>query len=191
MKGPIGLLLAAGSGSRFGADKLKHPLTSGLWLAQQACRNLLAGVDRVIAVVRAEDELAACLRREGADTVVCADAHAGMGTSLVCGVHHSHNAGGWLIALADMPWINPATIRQVAEALQGGAPIAAPAYLGQRGHPVGFARAFGPELIELRGDEGAKTLLQIHAAKLRLLACDDPGILRDVDRPADLAAHAG
>jgi len=52
MEGPlVGLLLAAGSSRRFGADKLTQPLPEGDWLAVRACRNLLAGIDRVLAVV--------------------------------------------------------------------------------------------------------------------------------------------
>lgn len=183
---PVGLLLAAGSGSRFGADKLQQSLPNGLWLAQQACRNLVLGIGRVVAVVRSESELAERLRAEGAEVVVCADAEGGMGISLACGVRHAWGAGGWLIALADMPWIEPETIRSVAGALRSGAAIAAPVFEGRRGHPVGFGREFGARLAALQGDEGAKSLLRAHADQLRSIDCRDPGILRDVDVPADL-----
>ncbi len=64
--------------------------------------------------------------------------------------------------------------------------IAAPAYRGERGHPVGFARRFLDELSALHGDQGAKELIAEHPDWVTLYEVDDPGVLRDVDRPSDL-----
>ena len=184
----VGLLLAAGYSRRFGADKLRESLPGGDWVAVRACRNLLAGTDRVLAVARpGGDELAERLRAEGAEIRVCAEADKGMGASLACGVRCSPDAGGWLIALADMPWIAPETIRSVAAAICAGAPLSAPVFRGRRGHPVGFAQSYREELAALNGDGGAKTLIRSGLDQLRLIECDDPGILLDIDEPADLA----
>jgi molybdenum cofactor cytidylyltransferase len=95
-------------------------------------------------------------------------------------------ADGWLIALADMPNVPTAVIAALSAELQAGAPLVAPTYQGQRGHPVGFSRAFYPELSALSGDRGARHLLDQHAAQLRLIAVEEPGILRDIDTPEDL-----
>jgi molybdenum cofactor cytidylyltransferase len=96
-------------------------------------------------------------------------------------------ATGWLVALGDMPFIHPASIAAVAQALAAGPQaIAAPVHAGRRGHPVGFGAAHGPALAALQGDEGARALLQRHAHALQLVPVDDPGVLRDVDTPADL-----
>jgi molybdenum cofactor cytidylyltransferase len=76
----------------------------------------------------------------------------------------------------------------VLAALQNGSPIAAPAYQGQRGHPVGFSAAFGGALRALHSDAGARELLQRHAAEITLIACDDAGTLADIDTPSDLPA---
>ena len=85
-----------------------------------------------------------------------------------------------------MPWIAPASIAAVADALQGGAEIAAPSYRGQRGHPVGFARSYGGLLTTLTGDEGARAIVAARQWAVRFVEVDDPGVLRDVDRPDDL-----
>ncbi len=183
----VGILLAAGASLRFGADKLTHSLPNGDLVAVRACRNLLVGTDSVLAVVRpGSEELAALLQAEGAEVRICADAERGMGTSLVFGIRACPDPAGWLIALADMPWIKPATIRMVAGALRSGAAIAAPCWQGRRGHPVGFSRIFGPELAALSGDEGAKKVIQTHPEQLRLIDCDDAGVLQDIDKPEDL-----
>jgi molybdenum cofactor cytidylyltransferase len=186
-----GILLAGGSGSRFrasgGGDKLLHPLADGTPIAVQSLRNLLAAVPRVVAVVRpGADDLAVRLRDAGADVTVCADAADGMGRTLAHAVRHAGAAGGYVVALADMPFIPPATIRAVAAAIVSGALIAAPSRDGVRGHPVGFAARLGGPLAALAGDAGARELLRQHAAEIALLPTDDPGVLRDIDSVADL-----
>jgi len=187
MSSIVGILLAAGASRRFGADKLAQRLPNGDLVAARACRNLLAGTDRVLAVVRpGSEELTALLQAEGAEVRICADAEQGMGESLAFGIRACPNAKGWLIALADMPWIEPATILKIADALHSGATIAAPCWQGRRGHPVGFSHILGPELAVLSGDKGAKTVLQAHLEQLCIVDCDDEGVLRDIDKPEDL-----
>ena len=195
----LGILLAAGQSTRFGSHKLLHPLPDGTPLAIAALRNLTQGVDQVAAVVRPDDhELAHLLVAEGAQLVYCAEAGKGMGASLACGVRDegsqvvlsataSSDADGWLITLGDMPSISPDTILHVADRLRAGVPLVAPVYHGQRGHPVGFSKEFFGALAELRGDSGARQLVEANSSRLDLLACDDAGILCDIDTPADLA----
>ena len=125
--GPIvGILLAAGASRRFGADKLTQSLPDGDVVAVRACRNLLAGTDSVLAVVRPGSELAALLQAEGADVLICADADQGMSASLVSRYPRASRSRRLADRLGDMPWIAPTTIRKVANALRMGATIAAP-----------------------------------------------------------------
>lgn len=183
----VGILLAAGASKRFGANKLTQSLPDGDLVAVRACRHLLAGVDEVLAVVRPGNEaLATLLQAEGAEVLICADADQGMGVSLACGVRARPDASGWLVALADMPWIAPATIHKIAETLRSGATIAAPCRQGQRGHPVGFAHSLREELAGLSGDTGARSVIQAHSSQLHLVDCDDSGIFKDIDTPDDL-----
>lgn len=98
------------------------------------------------------------------------------------------DAAGWLVALADMPFIQPDTLHRVAAALADGAELAAPVFNGQRGHPVGFAARWRDALLALQGDEGARALVGANRLSMRRIATDDPGVLRDVDRPEDLAS---
>jgi len=94
-----------------------------------------------------------------------------------------------VIALADMPFVSPDTFRRVALAIVAGSGIIAPVYGGERGHPVGFRSDLGPALAGLRGDEGARTVVAASRDLLTLLPVDDPGILRDIDRPSDLTGQ--
>lgn len=181
------ILLAAGSGSRFGGDKLLHPLPDATPIGVAAARNLLAAVPDVVAVVRPGDfPLADLLEQEGCYVTVCPHAARGMGASFAHGVGARRNADGWVIALADMPSIKSATIAAIVRELEAGKELVAPVYQGQRGHPVGFGKRFGAQLAALDGDAGARDIIAAHKGELTLVECDDPGILHDIDRREDL-----
>ena len=188
MSGVTGILLAAGSGSRFGSDKLLHPLVTGVPMALTSARTFKAVVRDSVAVVRpGAGKLAELLAAEGYRVVICANADQGMGASLACAARAAGEADGYLIALADMPFLRPTTIAAVREALVAGAPLAAPYFRARRGHPVGLSRRFFPQLLALRGDEGAKRVIAANEKQMVKIPVGDPGALRDIDRPEDLA----
>jgi molybdenum cofactor cytidylyltransferase len=182
-----GILLAAGNARRFGCNKLLHPLPDGIPVAVQAARRLVDALPNSIAVVRPDDvELRNALTGTGLDIIVNPDASEGMGTSLARGVHAAGEATGWMIALADMPWIESATIDTLAMQLCRGASIIAPIHAGRRGHPVGFSGRWREALGDLSGDSGARRLLDAHPDALELIETTDPGVIRDIDYPHDL-----
>lgn len=188
-----GILLAAGASVRFGGEKLlatlpsSSPAHAGAPLALASYRNLAAELPRVVVVVRpGSHALASLLAQANAEVVECARAEEGMGASLACGVGETREATGWVVALADMPWIAADSIRRVLAALRGGAPIVAPRHGGRRGHPVGFGAKHRDALLALRGDRGARDVIAAHAGDLVEIDVDDPGVLRDVDVRGDL-----
>lgn len=192
----VGILLAAGRGIRFGGAKLLAALPAaapgvpaGTPVGAASAVNLANALSDTIAVVRAGDaDLSARLRAAGMRVVECARADEGMGASLAFGVATTKDADGWVIALADMPRIAPATIAAVAAALAAGADLAAPSFRGARGHPVGFSRRHYAALTALSGDAGARSLIERHQDRLTLIDVDDPGILADIDTPDDLGS---
>jgi len=187
-EGVCGILLASGSGTRFGSDKLMHVLSEGGEpIAAHAARHLAQAIPGSVAVVRAGNSaLARMLRARGMRIAVCRDASEGMGRTLAAGVRASSNASGWVVALADMPFVQVDTIARIAAAVKDGAVIAAPRYLGQRGHPVGLARRFREDLEALQGDAGARGIVTAHPEWITLIDVDDPGVIQDIDTPADL-----
>jgi molybdenum cofactor cytidylyltransferase len=184
-----GILLAAGQATRFGSHKLLHPLADGTPLVITALRTLRHGVDEIITVTRPDDAaLIQLLQKEQVRLITCPNAARGMGASLACGVRATPAASGWVIALGDMPDVPPQVIAAVAEHLRNGGGIVAPTHQGRRGHPVGFSREFIGELSQLDGDAGARHVIAAHEDQLSLLPCSEPGILRDIDTPGDLAS---
>lgn len=184
---PVGILLAAGAGQRFGADKLLQPLSDGIPVAVHAAQHLRAALPRVIAVVApGADTLSQLLAQQGCEVLVNPHPETGMSSSLVSGVASAPEASGWIIALGDMPWIKVDSIAQVAARMATGASLVAPSYGGRRGHPVGLGASRYAAILELQGDQGARSILAGQANQLVLLPVQDPGVLRDVDTPEDL-----
>ena len=182
-----GILLAAGQGRRFGSNKLLHPLDDGIPLVLHAARTLQAALPETLAVVNARDsETGELLKREGMNIVLNHAADAGMGTSIACGVHASLQANGWLIALADMPYLSIQTIRSVVAGLCSRDSICAPRYGNQRGHPVVFGSAYANALMKLSNDEGARHIIAANRRYLTLVDTRDQGVVTDIDHQDDL-----
>jgi len=109
--------------------------------------------------------------------------HPGMGDSIAAAVRATHDAAGWLILPADLPLIDPQTLRALA-LVSSGAEVLVPEYQGQRGHPVRFAKCCGEALAGLQGNQGAAAV--VAAFRSALWPVDDPGCVMDIDTVADL-----
>ena len=184
-----GLLLCGGKSSRFGSDKLCVTIDSSPLVAHSA-RHLLEGIGNALAVVPpGAAALRQALESAGCEILESPNTARGLGASLAAGIEATPDADGWIVALGDMPFIEPETIAAVLRKLEEGALLAAPVLpAGQRGHPVGFGRALRDELVALDRDEGARSVIAAHRADLVLVRVDDPGIVKDIDTPADLHA---
>lgn len=179
------LLLAAGRGERFGAQKLLAKLPDGSSIIATCLERLRAGGGPVLAVVRDDPVLIGALASLGCEWQLNARADEGVGTSIAAGVSASSRSDGWLIALGDMPYLKPQTVLAVKEGISAST-IAIPAHAGNRGHPVGFGGDFGSELAVLRGDRGARAVVEKYARCIRVIEVDDAGVLEDIDFPADI-----
>ena len=182
-----GILLAAGQSSRFGSQKLMAPLPDGTPIGLRSALVLAAAVDSLTVITRVHDsELKKHFTTAGLTCLDCEAAGEGMSASLRTGIGATRDACAWLIALADMPFIRPATLQAVVAALRRGHGIVQPTLNGRGGHPVGFQRRYREELMALEGDRGGREILHRHRNDLHRIAVDDTGVLRDVDTPADL-----
>src|SRR5205085_9901912 len=110
-----------------------------------------------------------------------------MGASLACAAAAAPEESAFMIALADMPYIRASSLTAIRDSLANGVHLVAPYFRTRRGHPVGIGARFRNELLNASGDEGARQLLERHATELVKIPVGDPGVIRDVDRPSDLA----
>lgn len=195
------IVLAAGSGARFGGGKLLAPWRGGILLDGALAAAFAAPARSVIVVTGAQGlEVEAAARRHadlaGMTTrlsLVHADDHAeGMGASLRRGAGAlPADCAGVFVFLGDMPRIPPAVLAPLAAAVRAGAPAAAPVFQGQRGHPALIGAALLPRLAALTGDAGARAVLKDLGSQLALIEAPDDGVLFDVDRRGDLDEPTG
>lgn len=109
----------------------------------------------------------------------------GISSSIRVGIENlPESCPGVLLALGDTPFFTPETLHRI---IGPGAEqeIRVPIYRGQMGHPKYFPSWLFPELKQLAGDRGAKALINNHQKRCRRIEVDDPGTLRDFDRPSD------
>lgn len=181
------MLLAGGAARRFGANKILATLPDGKTAGLCAAANLATAVDALLVVVRADDiATASAFEAAGYRVVPCADAALGMAHSLACGVAASRDSAAWMVALADMPRIEPTTLTLLAACWRREDSIIVPRCGESAGHPVIFPARFGEELMVLEGDRGARRVLDAHVNEIYEFITDDRGVLYDVDTPADL-----
>lgn len=185
---PVIVVLAAGSGSRFGGErhKLLQPFGASTVLGS-TLRNAVESQLPVVVVTTAALAPVAARQLALRDIVVVSEEQAarGMGHSISCGVGERSGAPGWLILPGDMPLVRPRALLAVATALEHH-PVVYAQCRGQRGHPVGFAAELYSELVMLKGDDGARRVVLRYPAHGEDI--DDEGVLLDIDTASDLAA---
>ncbi len=182
-----GLLLAAGGASRFGSPKVLAPYRGkplvwrGVRLLAPRCP---AGVHVVVGPSAAG--VRAALAGEAATLVENPDWGRGLSTSLVSGVAAlPPEADAVLILLCDQPAVTAEDLDALIAAWQVEPELIAAAGFNERlGPPVIIPRAFWPQLAALRGDQGARSLLEWHTERATV---DMPHAALDVDTPEDLA----
>lgn len=190
MTGITAIILAAGQGSRFRAeagankDKLLAPCVGRDGITRPVIEQVLVNLPLAVArrwLVTSPDrtEVIRLAKEHGCEVLLLRSP--GMGDSIAAAVAASGPSAGWLVVLGDMPFTLPASIEQVISRLEEDG-VSVPVHAGQYGHPVGFGRSFGPALMALTGDRGAKPLFA--QATVQEVAVDDPGVVWDVDVPA-------
>ncbi|PBQ05374.1 CTP--molybdopterin cytidylyltransferase [Pseudomonas congelans] len=182
------LVLAAGRSRRFAGDKRQALLPCGRTLLTASLENAQNAFGKTAVVLRPDDQADALGIASNVTIIRSEHAELGMGHSLASAVAAVMDSAADAVAivLADMPWIQPQTLHDLA-GMADPQRIALPMHEGQRGHPVIIGRHFWPALLKLEGDQGAKAMIIDNPEACDVLHCDDPGILRDADTPSALA----
>jgi CTP:molybdopterin cytidylyltransferase MocA len=189
-----GVVLAAGSGSRFGKSAKQLAELDGIPLLEHALRAVEAvpSIERIVVVLGARaDEILAGVDFGAAEPVVCEDWADGQAASLRCGIRAVAGADAAVLTLGDMPRITPAVIAQFADiATRYGTTARARAiYDGLPGHPVVLGREYFDQIAALQGDVGAREVLKAIGAYP--VECSHLCSPADVDTPAALEELRG
>jgi len=185
------LLLAAGSSSRMrGGDKLLEQVAGRPLLASVAQAAIGTGVPVTVALPPDRPARAAALEGLALRQVTVPDAKDGMAQSLKAGLAAIPAAAGVMLLLADLPEITTQDLRRILDCWQEEpqAILRGAAADGTPGHPVCFPPDLRDDLMTLKGDEGAKSVLVRHRARLRLVPLPGRHATTDLDTPEDWAA---
>jgi len=189
------IILAAGTSSRMGeaGNKLLLPLHNRPVLAH-VIEAVLGSQARPIILVlghQAEEvkaRIQADLRESALEIVENADYAQGQSTSMKAGLrallasHAGQHLTSVIFLLGDQPMITSAMIdRLIALREQTGRPIVLPLYGGQRGNPVVFSLDLVPELLQVSGDEGGRSIIQRHLQEVATLEMGEEAANFDVD----------
>ena len=180
------ILLAAGKSTRYGSNKLLATIDGKQTLLLQTANRILTISKQLLVISNDNDDtINTLLDEKNIPHTSTPDSRLGMAHSLAYGVQQRPCWNGWIICLADMPTIRPATYHAVQHSLKEQK-LVVPRYKNRTGNPVGFSRPFFSRLIKLEGDKGAKPILQACSSQVFHLNCEDPGILMDADTPKEL-----
>jgi len=183
------MILAAGTSSRYGENKLLLPFGETSVLRTTVTHILAAGPDETIVVTGHEAErIEAEVRDLPVRIVHNPDfREADMISSIQAGLRalEPTNAAAALIALGDMPML-PSEIAATLMRMHrlGCGDIVAPRFGEQRGHPVLIARRFWAEALAIPPRTPLRVLLAAHPESVALLQVNTDRVLRDVDTPA-------
>ncbi len=175
-----GLILAAGSGSRFGPESKLVEDLGGRPLLEHAIRAMCAvfTVDPIVVVLGAQaDVVRAHVRFGRAGSLVCEGWSRGISETLKCGVRALASADRVLVTLGDSPTVTSSVVERFVSAPPGARAV----YGGRPGHPAVLGPAHVAALRTLAGDKGARALLDGPT-----IECSDLCSGMDVDTPEDL-----
>ncbi len=181
-------ILAAGAGARFGGPKVLAELGGRPIVRRAVDAAMESGLRPVITVVGPGFGSIERVLPAGVDVVTAPAARLGLAHSLralIRALDGWRQVGAVCVGLGDQPLVGPDAYRNLAASYAAGSSLAVATYAGQRRNPVLIGRNHWPALLRLRGDVGARALMD--RFPVLEVACDGTGRPDDVDTLADLA----
>jgi CTP:molybdopterin cytidylyltransferase MocA len=189
-----GIVLAAGASRRMGEPKALLEVDGQPFL-ERAIRLLRqAGCRYVLAVVAPDDDwIVRIADTSGAAVVINDKADSEQIDSLRLGIANLPDDYDAVVVLpVDFPRVQQKTVDALfAEYARQPSAVLNPTYHGKPGHPVIFSSDVVAELLRPDLPHGARSVIEQHTAEARTLEVDDPGVLIDIDTPADFREHVG
>ena len=188
-----GIILAAGESVRFGQTKQLVRLKEKYlveWVLDAALHSQLTSVVLVLGhehqkIIKA---LGAKLDQSKLEVIINHQYHEGQSTSLKVGLNHfKDDFSAVMYLLGDQPMLKPDNIDQLLERFGASdKQICVPVYQGQRGNPTIFKRQVFEEILQIKGDIGARSIIDKDKARVLRIDITDPLCFFDIDLPQDL-----
>ena len=184
------IVLAAGQSIRMGDDNKLVKKYKNRYLINHILNTLIKSkIEKIIVVLGFEKSRVRkiIIKNKKINFVFNKNYKSGMASSIKTGLKRvSKKNIGFLIVQADMPLISKNIINSICYAIKNNKKeIIAPTYKGKIGNPVGFKISIIKKLIKIRGDYGAKKMIQKNKIKLALIKVRSKSILKNFNTQKD------
>ena len=179
-----GLILAAGSSTRFGQVKQLLAFRETTLLGQVVENALRSSLDEVVVVLgHRADEIQKAVNLDHVRVVMNEVYVQGQSTSLKVGLSAAvSDTEAVMFILGDQPLVGPDVVNRLIDGYaRTRAPIVLPTHRGRRGNPVVVDRTLFPRIESLTGDAGARVLFEEYAEAIVEIEVEEDSIHLDVD----------
>jgi len=192
-RNPIaGIILAAGTSTRFARPKQLLLLKDKYMIEWVLDAALGSRLDRIVLVLGDSHQMVLealdqKLQNSKLSIEICTEFHKGQSHSLRAGLSKvKDDFTAVMFLLGDQPMISSATINILLERYRADdKDICVPTCRGKRKNPTTFSHRFYRQLMEIRGDKGARELIDQNPDRISTVELDDPLIFLDIDTPQD------
>jgi molybdenum cofactor cytidylyltransferase len=159
------IILAAGASTRMGQPKQLLKYNDANLIQHAIDEALAAGSQKVLIVLGSgAEKISEQINKKQANILYNKNWEEGMASSIKEGLQQSlllsANVDVIILMVCDQPYVNAALLRNLLnQHIESGKPIIASQYKDTLGTPVLFHKSFFPELLKLKGDTGAKTIV--------------------------------
>ena len=182
------ILLAAGESKRMNGENKLTKKIHGTPLIKHSVKNILSSsVNELIIVLGHQKEIIEKLidKNEKIKFVFNKDFESGMASSIKIGLDNlSEKTEAFFICLGDMPMVSPDIYNQLIKS-KDNKEIIVPTYKGQQGNPVLFDKSMKEKVLDIRGDVGAKKILELNKAKILNVEVNSKSIRKDFNTKDD------
>jgi len=182
------ILLAAGQSKRMrGENKLVKKI-DGIPLIKHSVENILSSsINELIIVLGYQKEIIEKLinKNKKIKFVFNKDFESGMASSIKVGLNYmSKNAEAFFICLGDMPMVKSDIYNQLIKS-RNQKDILVPTYNNQQGNPVLFSKSMKEKITSIKGDVGAKKILELNKNKTLNLEINNKSIIKGFNTEED------
>jgi molybdenum cofactor cytidylyltransferase len=182
------IVLAAGSSSRMGTQKLLLPFGKATVITHIVEQILASKIENVNVVVGHQpDEIRKELSGKPIEIVLNREYQSGMLSSVRAGLRDIPKyCEAMFVILGDQPSITTELIDKMIQAFYSSEKkIIVPLHSGKRGHPILFSKIYSDEILTKYDDAGLRGILQAHSDDVYEMEVLSPGVLSDMDYPED------
>ena len=187
------ILLAAGKSKRMIDENKLSKKFKNTPLINHSIKNILfSNIDELIIVLGYEKELINKLieKNNKIKIIYNKNFESGMASSIKVGLNHlSKKAESFFVCLGDMPMINKKIYNHLISQ-RNKKDIIVPTYNDIQGNPVLFSKLMKSSIMTIKGDFGAKKILEQNKDKILKLEINDINITKDFNTKNDFSSSS-